>query len=141
MSKKPPHLLVLAARSDDARFAPGAVATLDKGIWQAKAIRNEANPEFSAWTAWSDKHAWLTSFAIWSPQLRNANPEHGREADRIRVDKHVLSDTIEEALARARPARFSISAPATVLFFIDDTFNDNQGGVTIELNKVSDTPD
>lgn len=79
---------------------------------------------FTAWTAWNDRHAWLNRFEIWSPAWSQP----------VRVNDDTHYRTQDEALAASQEMGFTIAANALVVFFIRDSLEDNDGGLSLSLS-------
>jgi hypothetical protein len=82
--------------------------------------------EYTAWTAWSDEHAWLNEYWLDS-----------NEFEAFRVNNLINYGTVEEAFSNALGTTFTLAANGSVSFFIVDHYpNDNSGGMSLSLSPA-----
>ncbi|HAX90533.1 MAG TPA: hypothetical protein DCY91_30895 [Cyanobacteria bacterium UBA11370] len=113
------------------------VEFLTAGTYEVQFIGKGKGGLYDAWSRWNfiigcdDKGencttGWLNEYCISSNEFTINVPTTGVFA------------TPEQALAKAQNASFTLSSSSNVNFFIgDDRVEDNQGGVSLRVKKVS----
>ena len=82
--------------------------------------------DYTAWTAWSDGHAWLNEYWIDSDEF-----------EAIRVNDLTNYGTVEEAFTNALGTTFTLAANGTVSFYlVDHNPGDNSGGMSLNVSPA-----
>jgi hypothetical protein len=125
-------------------FRPLASLVLGAGDWEVRPAASEhPGTDSPAWNAWSGQvvagerpntyaKGWLNTFTIWSPGLVGGQTV-------LAGGDSVRYGTPEAALAAALETRFRLAREAIVTFYIDDSYVDDRGGLTLEIKLISRT--
>ena len=115
---------------------PFHALVLEPGTWLVQPVTGDV--ELCAWNAWGGKvvecntdstckWGWLNHFQIWSPMF-NSQPILGGHSNR-------RYKTRELALQDAPVTTFELPVKAITVFYIQDSFRDDVGGLTLCLRK------
>lgn len=112
------------------------------GRYDVTSVMGESE-DSSAWNAWSGvvdgcdrpgncRRGWLNTYNIWSADFAaGPQPPHN-----VIVAGHGRYATPAEAVAAAVPQAFSLSRDAIVCFYIEDSYHDDVGGLTLRLRRA-----
>ncbi|MCA9184633.1 MAG: hypothetical protein R3E01_18410 [Pirellulaceae bacterium] len=129
----------ISARYPSGNLLPLAVDVIPPGHYRVRAIAG--TPDYSAWTAWSrgvpsdcdrdGRHCtrgWMTFFELWSPRSveTTANrPTNERFCSPEKALEHPCERTF-----------YVVDQASIVVFYIDDSIHDNDGGLTLCVESL-----
>ena len=101
------------------------VKYFEAGTYNVTPIGIDDGGTYNAWTAWTDKHAWLSTYSLSSDEFPKYTVGSG------------TYETPLIALDNAVGTSFTLQSSGNVNFFISDSYySDNSGGMSLEVSLV-----